>query len=102
MTNYELHHTDDKYKTSNFNPADFVPEGFSHEETLDFRKTTNYVFEDDSGNVFRMGVKKDSLLFAVSFYANNKEKGHSNSFPAREASECSDVRDRVLERVDLA
>jgi len=73
----------------------------THDETLDFHNNVNYIFEDDSGNVFRVGVQKDTFLYKVSIYANNKEKGHSNSFPARESSELRDVRDRVLSRVDL-
>ena len=101
MTNYKLHHTDDKYETSNFNPSDFVPEGFEHNETLDFRKKTNYIFEDNNRNVFRVTVKKDAILYGVMFYANNKEKGHSCSFPATDESELADVRNRVLSRVDL-
>jgi len=94
-------HTADKYETSDVDVCEFVPEGFTHDETLDFSKVTNYIFEDKSGNVFRMSVKKDTFLFEVGFYANNKEKGHSNSFPAREPDEMNDVRDRVLSRVGL-
>jgi hypothetical protein len=94
-------HTEAQYETSDVDVLEFVPDGFTHDETLEFSKVVNYVFEDDNGNVFRMSVQKDTLLFKVAFYANNKEKGHSNSFPARDESELSDVRDRVLSRVDL-
>ena len=94
-------HTEAQYETSEVDVLAFVPDGFTHDETLDFKKVTNYVFEDDDGNVFRMSVKKDPVLFEVGFYANNKEKGHSNSFPAREPEEMAEVRDRVLSRVGL-
>ena len=97
----DYQHTDETFATSEVDVNEFVPDGFTHDETLDFNKVTNYVFEDDQGNVFRMSVKKDPVLFEVGFYANNKEKGHSNSFPAREPEEMTDVRDRVLSRVDL-
>ena len=97
----EAKHTEAKYETSNVDVSDYVPDGFEHDETLDFHKVTNYIFEDDNGNVFRMSVKKDPILFEVGFYANNTEKGHSNSFPARSEDEMTDVRNRVLNRVGL-
>jgi len=101
MEEVDYKHTDAQYETSDVDVCELVPEGFEHDETLNFSKVTNYIFEDDNGNVFRMSVQKDTLLFKVGFYANNKEKGHSNSFPAREESELMDVRNRVLSRVDL-
>lgn len=97
----EQTHTDAKYETSDVDVTEFVPDGFTHDETIDFSRKVNYIFEDESGNVFRVTVGKDTILFDVSFYANNKDKGHSASKPVLERDEMMKVRNNVLETVDL-
>lgn len=88
----ELTHTNEKYTTSDVDPVALVPDGFEHDETIDFRNCVNYIFERvDGDDLVRITVKKDTFLFGVSVHANNKDEGRSRSLPAREPDDVEQV-----------
>ena len=96
MTDYP--HKDPEFETSDFDPNQYVPNGFDLDEVIDFKRKVNYIYQERGGeDVWRVSVHKDKMLYTVWLYANNKEAGHSRSIECRSESE---VKSAYRELVD--
>lgn len=98
---FDTPHTEGDYATSDVCVADLVPEGFTHDDTLELGRGVNYIFEDEQGNVARISIKMHPQLWGMSVYGNNKSMGVSQAFEVRDPDNLQERRDEVFENLNL-